>query len=47
MDDLLVEDEAEGIMAVEDEPEPQGNLGIQGFDSELQLSQTKPFVHLW
>ena len=38
MDDLLVEDKAEEIMVVEDEPEPQGNLGIQGFNSELQLS---------
>ena len=29
--DLGVDDDGAEIMAVEDEPEPQGNLGIQGF----------------
>jgi hypothetical protein len=42
--DLGVDDEGEEIMAVEDAPEPQGNLGIQGFQLDLELSENKPFV---
>ena len=37
----VVEEEA---MVVEDALEPQGNLGIQGFRRDLELSQNKPFV---
>ena len=42
--DLDVDDEGEEVMVVEDALEPQGNLGIQGFRRDLELSQDKPFV---
>ena len=42
--DLEVDDEGEEIMVVEDEPEPQGNLGIQRLRRDLELSQNKPCV---